>query len=93
MKFADDVLCLYQRHFDQEDYLTMFVYSILEQLDQEDLIHVMEECSKEELEEILAIYLIGVLQEKLKESPAKQAPVSLPTWNKFHDGPDNSLIR
>ncbi len=65
MKFADTLFQLYLRHFDNKESLEAFIHSILEQMDQEDLMEIFKDCKKEELDEILGSYLNEELESKL----------------------------
>ncbi|MDC3412410.1 hypothetical protein NC797_00060 [Aquibacillus sp. 3ASR75-11] len=64
MKFADHLLQLYIRHFNDKDSLEVFIHSVLEQMDHEELMKVLNKCNKEELEEILGSYLRNNLEHK-----------------------------
>ncbi len=68
MKFADDLLELYKKHFAKEDHLPVFVYSILEQLDHEDLIHILQDCKKEELQDLVASSVLAYIDTKNKKA-------------------------
>ncbi|MDL4842565.1 DUF6154 family protein [Aquibacillus rhizosphaerae] len=72
MRFADDLLQRYLRHFNdnESDSLDFFVQSILEQMDQKDLLEVFKACPKNELNEMLGNYLSSLMLEKLKEDNA-----------------------
>lgn len=74
MKFANNLLHLYLRHFTYKDSLEsldLFIDSVLEQMDHRDLVEVLEECSREELEQIMRTYLYAHLSNGLKrEFPA-----------------------
>ncbi len=76
MKFADDLLALYKKHFSKEDHLPIFVYSILEQLDHEDLIHILQDCKKEELQDLVASSLLEYIDSKKKTlTPSHFQPI------------------
>lgn len=68
MKFADDLLALYQKHFSKEDHLPIFVYSILEQLDKDDLLHILKDCSREELQELMGTCVLEYIKTNKKEA-------------------------
>lgn len=68
MKFADDLLALYNKHFSKEDHLPIFVYSILEQLDHDDLIHILQDCNKEELQEVLGALVLEQIKPNKKKA-------------------------
>ncbi|QHE53337.1 DUF6154 family protein [Pontibacillus sp. HMF3514] len=68
MKFADDLLALYKKHFSKEDHLPIFVYSILEQLDHEDLIHILQDCKKEELQDLVASSVLEYIDTNKKKT-------------------------
>lgn len=84
MKFADDMLNLYRLYFDKDDQLSIFVHSVLEQYDYEALMSILQECSKEDLEEILAHQLIGAIQEKLKDQQPHPILNEAILWKKIH---------
>ncbi|WP_077625005.1 DUF6154 family protein [Sediminibacillus massiliensis] len=65
MKFADNLFELYLRHFNDKDSLEVFIRSVLEQMDHEDLLEVMQGCPKEELNEMLGKYLNDQLETKI----------------------------
>ncbi|MRH44787.1 hypothetical protein GH741_19235 [Aquibacillus halophilus] len=71
MRFADDVLQLYLQHFnnnEHDDSLELFVQSILEQMDHNDLLQLVQRCNKEELNKILTNYLREDIEVKLKNT-------------------------
>ncbi|KGX89531.1 hypothetical protein N781_07410 [Pontibacillus halophilus JSM 076056 = DSM 19796] len=70
MKFAHELSNMYKRHFDEDQYVSLFVYSILEQMNREDLLDVMNQCSKEELEQLLGSLLLN----KLNTNPSLAEP-------------------
>ncbi|WP_053218818.1 DUF6154 family protein [Virgibacillus senegalensis] len=65
MKFADNLFELYLRHFEEKEFLEVFIHSILEQMDHDDLLEVFEGCPKDELDEILGSYLNNKLETKI----------------------------
>ncbi|WP_138420296.1 DUF6154 family protein [Aquibacillus sediminis] len=70
MKFADEVLELYLKHFndDESESLEVFIHSILEQMDHKDLLEICRDCHKEELNTVLAHYLHNHVGNKLKNT-------------------------
>ncbi|KGX86752.1 DUF6154 family protein [Pontibacillus litoralis] len=79
MKFADNLFELYYKHFDTNDHLHLFTQSIIEQLDYEDLCKLIQECTKEELEQMMTTYVLHQLKQKEKKI------VSLTHLNKQND--------
>ncbi len=68
MKFADDLLALYQKHFSKEDHLPIFVRSILEQLDHDDLLHILQDCKKNDLQELIAYAVLEYIETNKKKA-------------------------
>ncbi|WP_226035845.1 DUF6154 family protein [Aquibacillus saliphilus] len=70
MRFADDVVQLYLQHFNENEFdsFELFVQSILEQMDHNDLLEVFQRCDKEELNRILTNYLSEDIEDKIKNS-------------------------
>ncbi|WP_407271936.1 hypothetical protein [Radiobacillus sp. PE A8.2] len=68
MRFEEDLLQLYLRHFDNndEESLEHFIQSVLEQMDEKDLLEVIHTCKKEELHSILSKHLQVNIENKLK---------------------------
>jgi len=81
MKFADDLLALYHKHFSKEDHLPIFVYSILEQLDHDDLIHIMQDCKKEDLQKVLGAFILEYIEANKKKA-LTQTPFDLIEYEK-----------
>lgn len=81
MRFAEDLLQLYLRHFDdsESESLDLFIQSILEQMDHKDLLEVFESCPKEDLNKILGRYLSQNIVTKLNNTNvmAKEEDVNL----------------
>lgn len=71
MKFTDSLLELYYKHFDTDEHLSFFVYSIIEQLDKEDLLHIIAECDKCDLQDLVACYVIENLDQSKLQSKQK----------------------
>ncbi|MBM7570904.1 DUF6154 family protein [Aquibacillus albus] len=65
---SDELLQLYLRHFDdnESESLELFVRSILEQMDYQDIIEIVESYPKEELNKMLSNYLSNSIEGKLK---------------------------
>ncbi|MCT2535844.1 DUF6154 family protein [Aquibacillus koreensis] len=70
MRFADDLFQRYLRHFSDSDSgsLDLFIQSILEQMDHDDLLEVFESCTKSDLNNILSSYLSDIMIEKLRDT-------------------------
>ncbi|WP_186576443.1 DUF6154 family protein [Aquibacillus kalidii] len=69
MRFADDILQRYLRHFNENenDSLQLFIQSILEQMDHQDILEVFKSLSKEELNDMLGRHLSQSLVERLEQ--------------------------
>ncbi|SDK08835.1 DUF6154 family protein [Sediminibacillus albus] len=81
MKFADNLFQLYLQHFDDQDkdFLEVFIHSVLEQMDHDDLLEVFEACQKDELDEILGNYLNSKLETKITTAPTVESE-----WQNIH---------
>jgi hypothetical protein len=66
MKFADHLLQLYLHHFDDKDSLEVFIHSVLEQMDYDEIVKVFTKCNKEELHDILGSYLSNNLESRIR---------------------------
>ncbi|KGP70817.1 DUF6154 family protein [Pontibacillus yanchengensis] len=73
MKFADNLYELYNKHFSEKDYLPIFTNSVIEQLDKNDLLHILSECSKEELQTVVSTFVLNDLENR------DQKVISLPS--------------
>ncbi|MCD5325057.1 MULTISPECIES: DUF6154 family protein [Pontibacillus] len=73
MKIADSLAELYKKYFETDDYLPLFVHSIIEQMDHKDLLQIVKHCQEEQLQEFVANYIIDQIQ----HTPAK--PITPPT--------------
>ncbi|MYL55739.1 hypothetical protein GLW08_20770 [Pontibacillus yanchengensis] len=73
MKFADNLYELYNKHFSEKDYLPIFTNSVIEQLDKNDLLHILSECSKEELQTIVSTFVLNEIESR------DQKIISLPS--------------
>ncbi|MFC0523940.1 DUF6154 family protein [Pontibacillus salicampi] len=64
MKFVDNLLELYDKHFEEKDHLSIFTKSVVEQLDKEDLLHVLADCNKEELSDLVTLFVLEELERR-----------------------------
>ncbi|MEQ6377609.1 hypothetical protein RZN22_10705 [Bacillaceae bacterium S4-13-58] len=72
MKIADHVLELYLKYFEDPSDVSTFITLLLEQYDQEDLLKMLNKAPKDELEEILRLYLIPHLMKEVSQSISKK---------------------
>ncbi|UFT98173.1 DUF6154 family protein [Radiobacillus kanasensis] len=73
MRFANDILERYFQHFNDKESLDVFIYSVLEQMDETDLLQVLKECDKTELNELLTQFLRNKLEHELHEDDQELA--------------------
>ncbi|GGD05808.1 DUF6154 family protein [Pontibacillus salipaludis] len=76
MKFADSLSELYKKYFETDDYLPLFVHSIIEQMDHKDLLQIVKQCQEEELQEFVASYIIERMKKTSTNSITPPSPYS-----------------
>ncbi|QDP40933.1 hypothetical protein [Radiobacillus deserti] len=81
MRFANDILERYFQHFNDKDSLDVFIYSVLEQMDEKDLIQVLKECDKSELNDLLTQFLRSKLEHELHNDDQQ---IAVSDWTNIH---------
>lgn len=68
MKLVDELFELYRDKLsgDDED-IDMLAFAILEEMSREDLLHLIQELSTQELHNVIGVYLIESLREKFAQ--------------------------
>ncbi|NMD72135.1 hypothetical protein HHO41_17815 [Bacillus sp. DNRA2] len=68
MKLVDELFELYRDKLtgDDED-IDMLAFAILEEMSREDLLHLIQELSTQELHTVIGVYLIESLREKFAQ--------------------------
>ncbi|MFD2446519.1 DUF6154 family protein [Bacillus sp. CGMCC 1.16607] len=78
MKLVDELFELYRDKLtgDEED-IDMLTFAFLEEMEYEDLLHIIQEMEKQELYDLMGVYLIESLKGKFaqEEYGQRRAPI------------------